>query len=358
MTVINDLTRNSAQPSRPVRKAVARATHNNCVSSPISHTSNTLWSPRDRNRSSRRVPLLAGWSRNGYRQHGDLHTSRQIAGNQRKMGHHTVLFSEPTGRSSKRSRKPLPNLSARRVVTAVAIAATAALALPATASAAPAPAPTPKVNEATLQSLGAFVPAIIGSAATPGPDGKVNAELMANAKTLAADSGLPPDLAMIWDRVISFLEGTGGGGPAIPSGPGAPVIQQFLYPTLGNGCIPGGNSVGTALATAGPQQAPAPGPARGEAGFVYTSLGTGPALNNNEAPLTVAWVNIDTGKTGQQSLQRNEKINVAEGPGTFTTTAKTGKGRVISAIYGNVTTKTEGKVVSCTIIPTVGLVNI
>src|SRR3546814_9036117 len=83
----------------------------------------------------------------------------------------------------------------------------------------------------------------------------IYAELMANAKTLAADSGLPPELAKIWDRVISFLEGTGGGGPAIPTGPGAPVIQQFLYPTLGNGCLPGGNSVGPPLPPAGPQPA-------------------------------------------------------------------------------------------------------
>jgi hypothetical protein len=269
-----------------------------------------------------------------------------------------VLFSEPTGRGSTRSRTPSRSLSARRAVTAVAVAAAAALALPATAAAEPSASKTPEVSEATLQSLGAFVPAIIGSAATPGPDGKVNAELVANAKTLAADSGLPPDLVKIWNQVIAFLEGSGGGGPAIPNGPGAPVIQQFLYPTLGNGCIPGGNSVGTALATAGPQKAPAPGPGRGEAGFVYTSLGTGPALNNNAAPLTVAWVNIDTGRTGQQNLQRNDRINVAEGPGTFTTIAKTGKGRVISAIYGNVTTKTKGKVISCTIIPTVGLANI
>ena len=107
--------------------------------------------------------------------------------------------------------------------------------------------------------------------------------------------------------------------------------------------------------TAGPQEAPAPGPKTGEAGYVYTSLGTGPALNNDAAPLTVAWINIDTGATGHQNLRRNDKINVAEGPGTFTTIVKTGKGRVISAIYGNVTTSIKGSTVSCTIVPTVGL---
>lgn len=274
------------------------------------------------------------------------------------MGHQTVLFSEQTGRDRKRITKRSPSLHARGVVTAVALAAAAALALPAVASAEPSPPPAPKVDQATLQSLGAFVPAIIGSAATPGPDGKVNAELVANAKTMAADSGLPPQIQEIWNKVIAFLEGKGGGGPSIPGGEGAPVIQQFLYPTIGQGCIPDGNSVGTALATAGPQDSPAPGPKSGEAGFVYTSLGTGPALNNNKAPLTVAWINVDTGKTGQQNLQRNDKINVDKGPGTFTTVAKTGKGRVISAIYGNVTTGKDNKSTTCTIIPTVGLATI
>lgn len=266
-----------------------------------------------------------------------------------------MLFSEQAGRDSRRATKRSPGRHARRAVTAVAFAAVAALALPAVASAEPAAPAVPKVDEAVLQSLGAFVPAIIGSAATPGPDGKVNPDLVASAKTMAADSGLPPQIQQIWGTVIGFLEGTGGGGPDIPSGKGAPVIQQFLYPTIGPGCIPGGNSVGTALVTAGPQQAPAPGPERGEAGFVYTSLGTGPALNNNKAPLTVAWVNVDTGQTGQQNLQRNDAINAEKGPGTFTTIAKTGEGRIIAAIYGDVTTGKDGKSIGCTIIPTVGL---
>lgn len=270
-----------------------------------------------------------------------------------------MLFNQQADRSRGRFHKASTGRNVRRAVTAVAIAATAALTLPAVASADEAAFPpipaNLKIDEATLQSLGAFVPAIIGSAATPGADGKVDAGLLSNAKVLAADSALPPELAAIWDKVVSFLDGSGGGGPDIPSGPGAPVIQQFLYPTIGQGCIPGGNSIGSALVTAGPQQAPAPGPKKGEAGYVYTSLGTGPALNNDAAPLTVAWINIDTGATGQQNLRRNDRINAADGPGTFTTIVKTGQGRVISAIYGNVTTKTEDKTVSCTIVPTVGL---
>ena len=226
------------------------------------------------------------------------------------------------------------------------------------------PSTPPKVDQRVLSSVGAFVPAIIGAAATPGADGKINTALLEQARALAATGQFPPELKAIWDQVISFLDGSAkpaaatraaGGAPEIPTGPNAPKIQQFLYPTVGFGCIPGGNSVGTALVTAGPQDAPAPGPRAGQAGYVYTALGTGPAFNSKTHPLVAAWINIDTQRTGQINLLRNSKINAAKGPGTFTAIANTGRGRVISAIYGNVTTTIKGKVVGCTIIPTVGL---
>ncbi len=257
-----------------------------------------------------------------------------------------------------------PGSWTRRAVCVTALAAATALSAPAVASGAPAPA-TPKVDQQTLSSLGAFVPAIVGSVATAGPDGKVNADIASQANALASVPGMPPAVGEIWNTVLGFLNNTAKpsqvakvaakNDPIIPTGPNAPRIQQFLYPTIGIGCLPNGNSVGTALVTAGPQKAPAPGPARGQAGFVYTSLGTGPALDNNRAPLIAIWINIDTGKTGQINLKRNEKINAVNGPGTFTAIANTGKGRVLSAIYGNVTTKIKGKTVGCTIVPTVGL---
>ena len=104
----------------------------------------------------------------------------------------------------------------------------------------------------------------------------------------------------------------------IPSGPTAPKIQEFLYPTIGIGCMGTSDgftaSLGRALVTAGPQEAPAPGPKVGEAGYVYTALGTGPALNNPTQKLWVSWLNIDTGRNGRTELRRNEKINVADGP--------------------------------------------
>ncbi|MFT4043992.1 MAG: hypothetical protein QM673_12600 [Gordonia sp. (in: high G+C Gram-positive bacteria)] len=262
---------------------------------------------------------------------------------------------------------------ARAVAAAATLVVATALAAPAIAFAAPSATP-PKVDARTLESLGAFAPAIIGSVTTLGPDGKVNAQLLDQARTLAATPGLPPQVANTWRAIIDFLGEPGHqqllhqqnaaksksksaspGDPLIPTGPNAPHIQEFLYPTLGFGCMPGGNSLGRALVTAGPQKAPAPGPKRGQAGYVYTSLGTGPAINNSAHPLEVSWINIDNGRSGLVRLKRNRLINATSGPGTFTGIATTGKGRVISTLYGDVTTKTKGHIISCTIIPTIGL---
>nr|WP_312870569.1 hypothetical protein [Gordonia asplenii] len=276
-----------------------------------------------------------------------------------------------------RVRNSTPARLGRRVIAAGAIAAAASLTVSGVATAAPAPS-TPKVNEHALKSLGAFAPAIIGSAATPDANGKINAGLLSEARTLSSTPGLPVEVKAMWDKVIDFLGAPGerqvtemlrseaaakAGDPTIPKGPNKPRIQEFLYPTLGFGCMAGngsstgGNSMGRALVTAGPQQAPAPGPKLGQAGYVYTSLGTGPALNNAGNPLQVSWVNIDNGRTGQFALKRNPKINATDGPGTFTGIATTGRGRVISTIYGSVTTRntTTNRPTTCSIIPTVGI---
>ena len=280
-----------------------------------------------------------------------------------------ALLSPRSSRTRSHAGRP-----ARRItVAAMSLVAATSLAVPAVADAAPAPA-QPKVDQRVLDSLGAFAPAIIGAVATKGPDGKISPQLLDQAKTLAAAPGLPPKVKEIWQDVIDFLGEPGRvaaqrhlaaerkpGEPEIPQGPNAPKIQEFLYPTLGFGCMEGngspdgGNSLGRALVTAGPQDAPAPGPKRGEAGYVYTSLGTGPAINNPDRKLRVTWLNIDNGRTGQQPLKRNPKINVTDGPGTFTGIAKTGRGRIVSTIYGDVTTKSDGRINSCTIVPTIGL---
>ncbi|MFC0314285.1 hypothetical protein ACFQNE_07400 [Gordonia phosphorivorans] len=235
----------------------------------------------------------------------------------------------------------------------------------------------PKVDQRVLDALGAVAPALIGSVATRDSDGQVNTQLLADVRAMADNPLLPAEAADTFRALIDFLGEPGAteaaavharedaalstpaakddDAPNLPSGPNKPRIQQFLYPTLGLGCMPGnGNSVGMALVTAGPQKAPAPGPKRGQAGYVYTSLGTGVAQKNTARSLWVSWLNIDNGRTGQQRLLPNPKINAVKGPGTFTAIANTGRGRIVSTIHGDVTTKIKGKRITCGIAPTIG----
>ena len=276
----------------------------------------------------------------------------------------------------------------RTATLVAAFAVTGALIAPATAHAEPAttaetpseqtiplPDKAPDVDPEILKSLGTFAPALLGSVATRDENGKVDTALLDHARSLADNPAVPKQAGATWRSLIDFLGEPGkqqavaaGAIPAakrdaakdkdapnIPTGPKKPRIQQFLYPTLGFGCMPGnGNSVGMALATAGPQSAPAPGPKRGQAGFVYTSLGTGPAKASSAHRLYVSWLNLENGRTGQTALKPNAKINATKGPGTFTGIAKTGRGRIVSTVYGEVTTKTKGRTISCMIAPTIG----
>ncbi len=277
--------------------------------------------------------------------------------------------------------------TSRTAAIVAAFAVTGALVSPAVAQAEPAaetppaeqtipvPDKAPNVDPAVLNSLGAFAPALIGSVATRDDNGQVNENLLGQARALADNPALPAQAASTWRQLIDFLGEPGkaqavaagavpaaktdaakkkSDAPDIPTGPKKPRIQQFLYPTIGLGCMAGGgNSVGMALATAGPQAAPAPGPKRGQAGFVYTSLGTGPAKSSARR-LYVTWLNLETGRSGRTALKPNPKINATKGPGTFTAIANTGRGRIVSTIYGDVTTTQKGRTISCTIAPTVG----
>ncbi|MDR2279891.1 MAG: hypothetical protein LBE07_03430 [Gordonia sp. (in: high G+C Gram-positive bacteria)] len=277
--------------------------------------------------------------------------------------------------------------TSRTATVVAAFAVTGALVSPALAHAEPAaPAPSteqtipvpetaPDVDPAVLNSLGAFAPALIGSIATRDDNGQVNNSLLDQARALANNPALPAQATATWRQLIDFLGEPGkakavaagaipaaeqnvakkkSDSPNIPTGPKKPRIQQFLYPTIGLGCMAGGgNSVGMALVTAGPQQAPAPGPKRGQAGFVYTSLGTGPAKSSPRR-LYVTWLNLENGRSGRTALKPNPKINATKGPGTFTGIANTGRGRIVSTIYGDVTTTQKGRTISCTIAPTIG----
>ena len=103
----------------------------------------------------------------------------------------------------------------RKAFTAVAIAAVAGLALPAQAMADPAAPPAPE--SVPIEFLASFAPAIIGAAAGPADvAGGPQQALLDQARAILNSPGIPPEIKATLEKVITFLDGSGGGGPAIP----------------------------------------------------------------------------------------------------------------------------------------------
>jgi hypothetical protein len=133
-------------------------------------------------------------------------------------------------------------------------------------------------------------------------------------------------------------------------GPDAPVTQDFLYPSISNGCLQdGGNVLATAITVAGPAKIPAPGPAAGQTAYVFTAVGTPAPAAEQRLPLNVTWVNLTTGKSGSATLKPRPDIN-PDGPTTLSAIVDTGSGSIISTIFGQVTTTEK----QCQFMPTIG----
>jgi hypothetical protein len=138
--------------------------------------------------------------------------------------------------------------------------------------------------------------------------------------------------------------------PAPGFSPDSPPTQEFMYPSISNGCsTDGGNVLATALSVAGPAKIPTPGPAAGQTAYVFTAIGTPGPADVQKLPLNVTWVNLTTGKSGSATLKPQRDIN-PEGPTTLTAIADTGSGSVMSTIFGQVTTKDK----QCQFMPTIG----
>ncbi|MGF7121128.1 hypothetical protein J2X34_001538 [Rhodococcus sp. BE178] len=244
------------------------------------------------------------------------------------------------------------NRGMRRALTACAVAAAAALAVPANAVAQPTLPGVPE--DVSIDALASLAPAILGAAAVPADIADVDTknDLLAQARALLESANLPPELKSTLERVITFLDGSGGGGPEIPQD--GPAIAQFLYPTVGKGCIaPSSDAVGTALAVPGPAHLPPPGPAAGQAGFVFTALGTAKAAPTQG--MTVTWINVDNGRRETQTLTTEARIN-PDGPATLSVISNTGPGRVLAVISGDLTTEPEGAApLTCNFLPTIGM---
>jgi hypothetical protein len=133
-------------------------------------------------------------------------------------------------------------------------------------------------------------------------------------------------------------------------GPDAPVTQDFMYPSISNGCLQdGGNVLATAISVAGPAKIPAPGPAAGQTAYVFTAIGTPAPAAEQRLPLNVTWVNLTNGKSGSATLKPRPDIN-PDGPTTLSAIVDTGSGSIISTIFGQVTTTEK----QCQFMPTIG----
>jgi hypothetical protein len=202
--------------------------------------------------------------------------------------------------------------------------------------AAPAPEAVP-APEAALAPAAAPAPAPAPPEAAPVPE--------------AVPAPAPPEAAPVPEAVPAPAPNAAPApapGPAF--GPDAPPTQDFLYPSISNGCLKdGGNVLATAISVAGPAKIPTPGPGAGQTAYVFTAVGTpGPAADQ-KLPLNVTWVNLSTGKSGSATLNPRPDIN-PEGPTTLTAIADTGSGSIMSTIFGQVTTTEK----QCQFMPTIG----
>jgi hypothetical protein len=133
-------------------------------------------------------------------------------------------------------------------------------------------------------------------------------------------------------------------------GPDSPVTQDFMYPSISNGCLKdGGNVLATAISVAGPAKIPTPGPGPGQTAYVFTAIGTPGPADEQKLPLNVTWVNLTTGKSGSATLKPRSDIN-PQGPTTLTAVADTGSGSIMSTIFGQVSTTEK----QCQFMPTIG----
>jgi hypothetical protein len=215
----------------------------------------------------------------------------------------------PAGVDPAHAVGPAPEAAPDAAALAAPVPAPEAAPAPAPEAAAPAPAP----------EAAAPAPAPAGPAPAPAPEGAAPA---------------PPPAP--------------GGTPTFS--PDSPPTQDFMYPSISNGCTKdGGNVLATAISVAGPAKIPTPGPGPGQTAYVFTAVGTpGPAAEQ-ALPLNVTWVNLTTGKSGSATLKPHADIN-PQGPTTMTAIADTGSGSIMSTIFGQVTTTEK----QCQFMPTIG----
>lgn len=167
--------------------------------------------------------------------------------------------------------------------------------------------------------------------------GRPAPHILAQLERIAQNPRIPLDARNALLAAVSFYRGDGEGGVPLPEG--APVLNQFLWPTVSANCINGSlAATGTAIAIPGPADLPLPGTAAGQTTFVFTALGTSAAAEHQQG-MKVHWLNMNTGKLGITPLLKGD-IN-PQGPATLSGIADTGHGQVVAWLDGGVTLADE-----------------
>lgn len=216
---------------------------------------------------------------------------------------------------------------------------------------APAPAPAPEAAPAPAPAPAApAAPAAQAAAPAPAPEAAPAPAPTPGAVPVAATIPAPAPEAAPAPAPAPEAAAAGAPAPAPGFGPDTPTTQDFMYPSISNGCLKdGGNVLATAISVAGPATIPLPGPKAGQTAYVFTAIGTpGPAAEQ-KLPLNATWVNLTTGKSGSVTLQPRSDIN-PEGPTTLTAIADTGSGSIMTTVFGQVTTTEK----QCQFMPTIG----
>lgn len=162
--------------------------------------------------------------------------------------------------------------------------------------------------------------------------GRPAPHVLQQMEDFAAKPFVPEKLRNMLLAAVTFYRGDDGG---VPLPENAPIINQFIWPTVSASCIGGNlNSTGTAIAIPGPAALPLPGTPAGQTSFVFTALGTTAAAQEQKG-MYVHWLNINNGRFGTTTLTKGS-IN-PQGPATLSGTADTGRGQVLAWLDGGVT---------------------
>lgn len=244
-------------------------------------------------------------------------------------------------------------------VTALAVPAAALIvAAPATAQDAPKPldrvAPADREQADRAIGLAGDARAVVEEAAPVDDLGRPSPAVLTLVEDFAHQPGMPEEVSGTLLTLVGFFRGDGEPGAEVPQN--GPVFTQFGWPTVARKCIGGTeNAVGTAIAVPGPAPIPLPGVPAFQTGFVFTALGTGPAVEG-DAAMQVNWLNVSTGAMGQTPLLPGTINN--DGPGTVNGFADTGSGTVVAVLSGGVTTQEASGPAHCEFAPTVGITTV